>query len=111
MIKKIGKLIRDNVPEIIAKDGGVAEVSILDDGKFKVSLKEKLVEETAEIAKSQDSTNLKEELSDLLEIIESIAGTEGSNLEEIIAIKKAKKVKVGGFDKKLYLVSVTRNEQ
>lgn len=111
MIKKIGKLIRDNVPEIIAKDGGIAEVSVLDDEKFKISLKEKLVEETSEITKSHDLTNLKEELSDLLEIIESIAKVEGSNLEEIITIKKAKKVKVGGFDKKLYLVSVTRNEQ
>ena len=44
----------------------------------------------------------------MLEIIISLARLEKTNLETIIEIAKKKKVKRGGFEKKLYLEKVVK---
>ena len=45
----------------------------------------------------------------MLEIMISLAKIEKANLEKIIEIAKKKKAKRGGFDKKLYLEKVVKN--
>ena len=51
-----------------------------------------------------------EELADMLEIMISLAKIEKANLEKIIEIAKKKKAKRGGFDKKLYLEKVVKED-
>ena len=66
------KLVRDNIPDIIAKDNKNAEFISLDDATFLVALKEKLVEEAREAVQAQDKAAMIQELADLQEVMDKI---------------------------------------
>lgn len=103
------KLVRDNIPEIIkCNNDGEAVIRILSDEEYKKALEDKLYEEYQEVLESSGEDRV-EELADMLEIMISLAKLEKSNLEKIIEIAKKKKAKRGGFDKKLYLEKVVKN--
>ena len=103
------KLVRDNIPEIIkCNNDGEAVIRILSDEEYKKALEDKLYEEYQEVLESSGEDRV-EELADILEIMISLAKLEKSNLEKIIEIAKKKKAKRGGFDKKLYLEKVVKN--
>ena len=103
------KLVRDNIPEIIkCNNDGEAVIRILSDEEYKKALEDKLYEEYQEVLESSGEDSV-EELADMLEIMISLAKLEKSNLEKIIEIAKKKKAKRGGFDKKLYLEKVVKN--
>lgn len=103
------KLVRDNIPEIIKyNNDGEAVIRILSDEEYKKALEDKLYEEYQEVLESSGEDRV-EELADMLEIMISLAKLEKSNLEKIIEIAKKKKAKRGGFDKKLYLEKVVKN--
>ena len=70
-------------------------------------LKDKLLEESQEVFEAYtDDTKLKEELADVIEVLEGIIFHKGFTLEEILTIKEAKKAKKGGFEEGLYLESI-----
>ena len=103
------KLVRDNIPEIIkCNNDGEAVIRILSDEEYKKALEDKLYEEYQEVLESSGEDRV-EELADMLEIMISLAKLEKSNLEKIIEIAKKKKAKRSGFDKKLYLEKVVKN--
>ncbi len=60
------KLVRDNIPDIIRKNGEIPCISILDDDKYLDELKTKLIEETNEFIESEELM----ELADILEVVE-----------------------------------------
>jgi predicted house-cleaning noncanonical NTP pyrophosphatase (MazG superfamily) len=97
------KLIRDKIPEIIEKDNAIPKVSVLDDEKFAVALKEKLIEEAKELLDTKTQEEILNELSDILQLVESIATNNNLSIAEIEKQKLAKKEKRGGFEKKLFL--------
>ena len=66
------KLIRDNIPEVITKSGGKYKTRVLLKKEFVKELKKKLVEESKELLMAPKG-ELVNELSDVLEIIKSIA--------------------------------------
>jgi len=101
--KTYNKLIRDKIPEIIKKDNAIPKISILNDEQFAMSLKEKLVEEAKELLEAKTSEEILSELSDVLELVESIATNNESTIAEVEKQKLAKKEKRGGFEKKLFL--------
>jgi predicted house-cleaning noncanonical NTP pyrophosphatase (MazG superfamily) len=104
MNRKIyNKLIRDKIPEIIEKDNAIPKVSVLDDEKFAVALKEKLIEEAKELLDAKTQEEILNELSDILQLVESIATNINLTIAEIEKQKLAKKEKRGGFEKKLFL--------
>ena len=106
-MKKIyNKLVRDNIPEIIKKNGGIPTTRILDDKEYKKELENKLLEEYKEVLGTDNKTDRLEELADMLELISALAKVEDSSLEDVIEIAKIKANKRGGFDKKIYLESV-----
>ena len=103
------KLVRDNIPEIIkCNNDGEAVIRILSNEEYKKALEDKLYEEYQEVLESSGEDRV-EELADMLEIMISLAKIEKANLEKIIEIAKKKKAKRGGFDKKLYLEKVVKN--
>ena len=106
MKKTYNKLVRDNIPSIIEKNGGIPTTRILDDKEYKKELENKLLEEYKEVLGTDNKTDRLEELADMLELISALAKVEGSSLEEVIEIAKIKANKRGGFDKKIYLESV-----
>ena len=104
------KLVRDNIPEIIkGNNDGEAVTRILNDDEYKKALEDKLYEEYQEVLDASGEDRL-EELADMLEIMISLAKIEKANLEKIIEIAKKKKAKRGGFDKKLYLEKVVKED-
>lgn len=72
-------------------------------------LKDKLLEEAQEVFDAygkEDKTHLKEEIADVVEVIDAILYHNNITLEEVLAIRDAKKEKRGGFEKGLYLESI-----
>ena len=103
---KYHKLVRDRIPEIIAKSGKRPVYSILSDEAYLTKLDEKLNEELSEYQESKSM----EELADLLEVIRAVAAARGSSIEEIEAIRRKKAAKRGGFEKKILLTEVTTDD-
>ena len=101
--KTYNKLIRDKIPEIIKKDNAVPKVSELDDNQFKVALKEKLVEEAKELLEAKTDKEILNELSDVLQLLESIALNNNIAIAEVKKQKEKNEVERGGFEKKLFL--------
>ena len=99
---KYNKLIRDRIPEIIAKNGQTARVRVLTDEEYLAKLDEKLGEELAEYLADGNV----EELADLLEVIYAAAAARGYSREELERIRAKKAEKRGGFEKKIMLIDV-----
>ena len=99
---KYNKLIRDRIPEIIAKNGQTARVRVLTDEEYLAKLDEKLGEELAEYLADGNI----EELADLLEVIYAAALARGTTAEQLDAIRRKKAEERGAFVEKLLLEEV-----
>lgn len=99
---KVEKLIRDNLPDIMRKKGIGIHERFMDEEEFLVKLKDKLLEEAAEVKNAQNLEELIEELGDMLEVIYTLAQLNGISIDEIEKARMAKRHTKGGFDKKIY---------
>ena len=99
---KYNKLIRDGIPEIIAKNGQTARVRVLTDEEYLAKLDEKLGEELAEYLADGNI----EELADLLEVIYAAALVRGTTAEQLDEIRRKKAEERGAFAEKLLLEEV-----
>lgn len=97
------KLVRDNIPNIIEGNNETAVIHILSETEYKSELFKKLSEECSEVISSKSSEELVEELADVLEVIKSIAELEGKSLDSVIEVADKKRLKRGGFAKRIYL--------
>ena len=102
------KLVRDKIPEIIKSKGENPITRILNDEEYKLELEKKLLEEYNEVLESSGPNRI-EELGDMLEVISSLAKLEGESLDKVIEVSYQKSKKRGGFDKKIYLIGVDKN--
>lgn len=102
-MKKIGKLVRDKVPEIIENDGKKAHTRTLSQEEFIIELDRKFIEEQKEFLEEHDKT----ELADLLEIVHSYCDLIGITFEELERIRAEKSNKNGGFEKRIYLEGIS----
>ena len=102
------KLVRDKIPEIIKNTGENPITKILNDNEYKIELEKKLLEECHEVINAKTKEDRLEELADLLEVMLSLSKTQNNNLEDIIDVCKTKRLKRGGFDKKIYLIDVEK---
>lgn len=107
MIKTYGKLVRDEIPENIEKSGKKSDIIVLDDEVFLIELKKKLVEESKEVVSSETKEEMINELADVYEIVEKLKDVYGISQKELDEKKEIKRQTNGGFDKKLFLISVT----
>ena len=108
MTKKIyKKLIRDKIPEIIESDNQIPEVRSLKGGEYRLELKKKFLEEAKEIIDAKSRDEILGELSDIYEIISALAKDLESNVGIIKKLANEKRKKRGGFDKKLFLESIS----
>lgn len=103
MEKIYNKLVRDNIPNIIANDNEEVFTSVLTIEEYQEALLNKLQEETNEVKNARTKKEILEELADVLEVLDAISCSQGSDLTEIIRIKEEKKAKKGGFSKRIYL--------
>ena len=100
------KLVRDQIPQIICANGNSCEIRVLEDQEYQKRLEEKLKEELSEYLESGQL----EELADLLEVMMALVKAKGSSWQALEQIRTDKLAKRGGFEKKLLLTSVTREE-
>jgi predicted house-cleaning noncanonical NTP pyrophosphatase (MazG superfamily) len=101
--KKYDKLVRDRIPEIIRLKGGRPVCRKADEKEYWDKLKEKLHEEVEEFVKAGTEAEAKEELADVLEVVNAIAEhlkCHGNEIE-IIRIKKAEER--GAFKERIIL--------
>jgi len=96
------KLVRDNIPEIIKKDGGKFKSHIAKDSEYEKLLLLKLVEEVQEAVDS-DGFDLAEELADVQEVINAIMKLKEIAPETVEKLRLDKFKERGGFDAKIVL--------
>lgn len=102
---KYNKLVRDKIPEIIAKNNATPITHIADDLEYWDKLKEKLTEEVNEFFADESI----EELADIMEVLLAINTHKGFTSEEIEKKRQDKKTKRGGFLKKIILEGTKEN--
>ena len=101
-MKQFNKLVRDNIPAIIAANGDKAQFrSLVDDEEYLQALFAKDVEEGLELAKDR---NL-DELADKLAVLYAIASALGYTPEQIEEARAKKEHDRGGFEKRIFLES------
>ena len=103
---KYNKLIRDKIPEIIKKDRAIPKVIHLNSKSFEKELKKKLIEESIELQVAQGKKDILKELSDVLEVLQTIARTENISWKKIEEQRRKRAKERGGFKKKLFLKEV-----
>lgn len=96
------KLVRDKIPQIIDKDDKTPIYHICDDKEYKNRLSDKLIEEVDEYIESED----KEEIADILEVIDAILEFNNISEKEIEEIKQHKKEERGGFYKQIVIEDI-----
>lgn len=100
--KLYNKLVRDKIPGIICAEGKSCQYETLSPEMYLRFLDEKLNEELAEY---QESKSL-EELADLLEVMGAVVKARGYTWEQLTTLRKEKREKRGGFDKRILLKEV-----
>lgn len=110
--KLYNKLVRDKMVDIWDNDKIKGDVyddisyKYLDKEEILKSLKDKLHEEANEVIEAydeEDKSHLKEELGDLIEVIDAILFHNDISLQEVLKLREIKKEKRGGFEKGLFL--------
>jgi predicted house-cleaning noncanonical NTP pyrophosphatase (MazG superfamily) len=96
------KLVRDNIPEIIEREGGKVVQRVLLDDEYKTELSKKLIEEANEFMRDENI----EELADVFEVFEAIMRTYGFTQLELEAARAKKNTTKGAFTKRIYVESV-----
>lgn len=102
MRRYYNKLVRDKIPEIIAKSGRKANTRLLSDEEYATFLNHKLKEEVYEYF---DEKKI-EELADIQEVINALIKVKGYNIESFNNLVKEKALKNGAFEEKILLESV-----
>lgn len=104
------KLVRDNLPDIMRQENELPFTRVLSDDEYRVELFKKLQEECGEAVNSRSSKDLMTELGDVLEVVRAIAKLENQDLDAVIAAADEKKLKKGGFEKRVYLEKTLNDE-
>jgi len=97
------KLVRDNIPDIIEANGEKAVYHISSDEEYWDYLAKKDSEELEEVRKASSREEVKEKLSNKLEIIRAMATYYGFTLDDIIEEANLKRETKGSFEKRLIL--------
>lgn len=103
-MKIYNKLVRDNIPEIIAKNNEICKTRILTDEEYLEELNKKIQEELKEYLESGEI----EELADLEEVLRAILDVKNCSYEQFEQIRKSKVEKRGAFKEKIFLESVEK---
>lgn len=115
MKKIFNKLVRDNMVDIYEHDvqnkisASDYKVRYMPPEETLEKLKDKLLEEAQEVFVAygeEDKTNLKEEMADVIEVIDAMLYHNKISLAEVLAIRDAKRLKKGGFEKGIFLESI-----
>jgi predicted house-cleaning noncanonical NTP pyrophosphatase (MazG superfamily) len=105
--KKHNKLVRDKIPDIIRLRGGCPIVRKADEEEYWHKLQEKLKEEVHEFLEAKETHERKEELADVLEVIQAIACHLKCGVDELEILRVKKAEERGGFEGRVILDETT----
>jgi predicted house-cleaning noncanonical NTP pyrophosphatase (MazG superfamily) len=100
---EFNKLVRDLIPENIIAGGEHVEVLALRNDALLASLKRKLVEESLEVFDAETTTEIREEIADLREVVDRLAEVLNISEEQIKETRAEKNEKRGNFSKGIML--------
>ena len=106
MMPVYNKLVRDNILNIIQKDGLRYESRLLKPEEHLVEIKKKLYEEVKEFDETTNTHGALEEMADILELLHAALRVQNHTFEDLEQIRVAKKNKRGGFEEGIYLIEV-----
>jgi predicted house-cleaning noncanonical NTP pyrophosphatase (MazG superfamily) len=101
------KLVRDNIPEIIQANGKAPVTHIAGDNEYVSFLLKKIVEEATELRHAQDINHQKEEIADVLEVLDSIKRALGLTDEQVLNAQVSKREERGSFEGRIILDEIT----
>ena len=110
MKNKYNKLVRDNIPTIIKENGEEPIYHTLNDNEYWLALLRKDTEELQEVKEATSKDEVLKELGDKLELIRAMAEYQGFTLDDVIKQTDKKKETNGGFQKRLFLETVKKEE-
>lgn len=103
------KLVRDQIPAIIAADGHQPVTRVLDHARYEAALRAKLLEEAHEAQAAPDG-QLASELADVLEVLKALAAAHEMSWDDIVSEVGRKRAERGGFDDRIFLEYVEQAE-
>lgn len=107
---KYDKVVRDGVVERLQKLGDAVEFeTITDNSLVVVRLISKIHEEADEYLEASAEKKASE-LADILQLVHSIAGRDGLDMELVEDIREDKLAKAGGYDKGIILKRVVKGD-
>ncbi|MFC4006001.1 hypothetical protein ACFOY2_02120 [Nonomuraea purpurea] len=98
----MGKLVRDNIPDIIRQSGREPVITVLDEVDYRKALLAKLFEEAAELNEASRA-EVAEEIADVYEVLRALAAVHGHDWAVIEKVAAAKREERGAFRDRLYL--------
>lgn len=98
-MKIYNKLVRDNIPEIMVKNGADPVTRVLNDEEYLKELNTKLLEEVNEYLTDGNV----EELADIEEVLRAILDVKKVSYAEFEEIRTQKVMKRGAFKKRIFL--------
>lgn len=96
------KLVRDQIPTIIAADGCRPVTRVLDPAGYEAALRAKLLEEAHEVQAAPDG-HLASELADVLEVLKALAAAHDMSWQDVVSEASRKRAERGGFDNRIFL--------
>lgn len=110
MIKKYNKLVRDNIPEIILREGKEFQfyIKILNKKEYFKELKKKVLEEAEELFEAKNKKEIIKEMIDVQELIDALLLEIELTISQFRKLQKERKKERGGFKKKIFLVSTKK---
>ncbi|WP_354505200.1 nucleoside triphosphate pyrophosphohydrolase [Limibacillus sp. MBR-115] len=99
-----GKIVRDKIPDSIAKGGESVREAKLAKDDLQIGLAGKLLEELDEFLRAKNKDESAAELADILEVIKGLANCCGHSWSRIEQIAKEKETKRGGFNEGKVLI-------
>lgn len=104
------QLVRNNRIFAFKSDGLVVDYEILNDEQYLLELQAKLLEEINEVINAKSKKSLTSEIADVYEVLEHIISAKNLSKEKILQKQESKKSKLGGFDKRIKILSVEVDE-
>mgnify|MGYP002247243021 CR=1 FL=1 len=108
------KLVRDNIPAIIEKNGETCVTRKLTDKEYEDALANKLQEEVAELLEAYTAkewsgpVDCAEEIADVMEVLYAMGKTCAVSKREVEQVRSQKAAEKGTFSKKIFLVSTEK---
>ena len=96
------KLVRDQIPGIIAAAGRQPVTRVLDQTGYQAALRIKLLEEARE-AQEAPYGRLASELADVLEVLKALAAAYDMSWEDVVSEASRKRAERGGFGDRIFL--------